>query len=202
MNDSMKFSSGHRDKEEDHSKVLGLEDIAQFESRSVPEPLQLPTDNPNELLEKNKRQKFIISLEAMEHKRIMAYEARKWVGVLVYKEINDRLGYLGKVQAYDEVTKLYKIMYDEESYEELTKEEMMKIVASPHLACEYLALKETKEKEQVEKIKTTKAKSSAKRKKRSSMRQFNTKEKAKKTKASDYVPLAFSEKKRDDYYWY
>ncbi|XWS76325.1 hypothetical protein CRYUN_Cryun01aG0166300 [Craigia yunnanensis] len=64
-------------------------------------------------------------------------KARKWIGVLVYREFDGNI-YMGEVINYCGETKLYKIDYENDVFEEVDYEELQQIVAPPTLVFEYL----------------------------------------------------------------
>ncbi|GKU86454.1 hypothetical protein SLEP1_g975 [Rubroshorea leprosula] len=144
-----------------------LKDTARSKLRCIPDSSRLLTNNLNDKDKDEIGQQLVIDLGAIanndldEHKREMVAEARRWIGLLVYKEISGK-GYIGKVQDYDEGTELYKIVYEEVTgYDELLpKQEMLGIIAPPHVVREYLDYEEAKEKNKQQKRKALRANAS------------------------------------------
>ncbi|XVF80877.1 hypothetical protein PTKIN_Ptkin15bG0110700 [Pterospermum kingtungense] len=113
-------------KDENQFKTNLLEDTAQSKSRS-PEvkSSQLKGKNIDEDQESDD-----LDLE-------MVVKAKKWVGVIVHKELDGKT-YMGNAVSFKPETRLYKIEYENGNAEEVDYQKLQQIMAPPNLVCHYL----------------------------------------------------------------
>ncbi|KAK6286390.1 hypothetical protein POUND7_012569, partial [Theobroma cacao] len=136
----------------------------------------------------------------------MVMRARKWIGVLVYKESDDGSKHTGEVVDYSEETELYKIEYENDVSEDLDYEALLPIVAPPPVVCQYLESIGPSENEKRKKKRHLSDTTVPihPRRPAAPVEPEPKKRKAKKPagSASTYVPLAYRETKKDAYYYY
>ncbi|KAK8711616.1 hypothetical protein V6N13_146892 [Hibiscus sabdariffa] len=144
-------------------------------------------------------------------------EAKKWMGILVNKEFDNK-GYMGEVVNYSDETKLFEINYDNGVSEKVNYQGLLSIVAPPPLVHQYLKTKNPRWYNEMEKARKRRHQPEGhsvpihprrymsktlppqvKPKKRKSKKEIGT---GAATSPPAYIPLAFRETKRDAYIYY
>ncbi|KAF3436228.1 hypothetical protein FNV43_RR23320 [Rhamnella rubrinervis] len=63
-------------------------------------------------------------------KKEMRFEARKWMGAVLFKDLGG-VRYMGRVVDYDVETGWFKVLYDDFEHEEMEKDELIHLLANP-----------------------------------------------------------------------